>query len=287
MLIIQNSLTKIANNLRKRFKLLIHGGYLKSNKFLHLFFLLLISSIGFFGCSEDNNPTNGDGGPDPITEDPFPMQIGRQLTYNGFLRDKSTDQDITSYTAYMASWTVISNSAPVPNVGGTSNLVMDSTLAPTGMANPPVAWVTTPFFIRRDPPTGNANFSFLQNLGPFYRRFGITPTDTLVWINLAQLDKGAGVEYTAFDSSWTTSVGEVRLEIVGKLQADVSVNVNGTDYNTYYLTTIRKVYAGGTVIQEAPTASLWLAPNIGPVKMIINADGENFGHTRNLVSKNF
>lgn len=254
-----------------------------------LFRLILVNVFTLFlifflpGCDEDSTSPEET---QPINDDLFPMIIGRQITYNGFLRDATTDENITAFTQYMATWSVVSNDTATP-AGGTSNLIMDSTLAPTGLANPPVAWVQTPFFIRRSPPTGTANFSFLQNLGPFYRRFNIQLTDTLRWIDLAQLDKGVNNEFTAFDSTWATASGNIQLLIVGNFEPNISISVNGQDFTTYLLTTRRRIFADGVLITEAPTASLWLAEDIGPVKMIINADGENFGHYRELLNKNF
>ena len=253
---------------------------------LHLFLIpvILFSFIFIFSsCDED---TTSPEEIVPITDDLFPMIVGRQITYNGFLRNATTDSNITSFPQYIAKWTVVSNDTLTP-VGGTSNLVWDSTLVPTGISNPPVIWVETPFFIRRDPPTGTANFSFLQNIAPFYRRFNIQLSDTLRWIHLAQLDKGVNNEFTAFDSTWAASSGNVRLLIVGKFEGNVSLTVNGQSFTTYLLTTRRRIYVDGQLLTEAATASIWLAKDIGPVKMIINADGENPGHYREMLSKNF
>lgn len=252
---------------------------------LILLFFITALAVNFLGCKDK---TTDPETVTPITEDLFPIIEGRQIVFNGFLRDATTDTNITAFAHYSAKWTVVSNSVPVPPPNsGTSNLVLDSTLVPTGQPNPPVVWVETPFLIRRVPPTGTANFSFLQNIAPFYRKFGISNTDTLRWINLAQLDKGLNNEFTAFDSSWTTSTGNVRLLIVGRFPGKENITVNGNAFNTYKLETHRRVYVDGVKVQESATASLWLVPDIGPVKMIINADGENPGHYREFVSKNF
>jgi hypothetical protein len=81
------------------------------------------------------------------------------------------------------------------------------------------------------------------------------------------------------------------LEIVGKWEGRESLTLAGTTFNTYKLTTRRNVYLGGSPTPApgsgALTASIWLASAIGPVKMILNADGESYGHFREFLSKNF
>jgi len=229
----------------------------------------------------------------PITDDLYPLIVGRQITYSGFLRDPATDTNITATGAfYMTKWLVVDTNAAVP-IGGTSNLLLDSTHVSPGV------WVRTPIFIRRTPPTGSANFSFLQNIGPFYRRFYVERGDSIRWILIAKLDAGMNNEWTAFDSTWTTSPNAlppippntpVRLQIVGKFEGRETLTLGGQTFNdTYKLTTRRKIYLGGssTPSVDAPTATIWLAPNIGPVKMILNADGESYGHFREYTSRNF
>lgn len=192
----------------------------------------------------------------------------------------------------MTKWLVADTNAPVPT-GGTSNLLLDSTRVS------PTTWALTPIFIRRTPPTGSANFSFLQNIGPFYRRFYIERGDSIRWILIAKLDAGMNSEWTAFDSTWTTSPNAqppippntpVRLQIVGRFDGRETLTMGGQTFtDTYRLTTRRRIYLGGspTPSVDAPTATIWLAPNIGPVKKILNADGESYGHFREYASRNF
>lgn len=252
-----------------------------------IFSFLLVASLIFTnsGCKETTTEPEG---PDPITEDLFPLTVGRKITYSGMLRHAVADTNITATAAvYETRWTVASNTAPVP-IGGTSNQVLDSTRVPTGLPTPPTVWRVTPLFIARTPATGTANFSFLQNIGPLYRRFGIARADSLRWFLLADLSKGVGNEWTAFDSSWTAAAGVVRLEVRAQFKVKESIAVGGQTFTTYRLETVRNVTLGGTaVITRGATATLWLAPNVGPVKMILNADGESPGHFREFKSKSW
>lgn len=251
--------------------------------FLFFSALILLTSPG---CSKDD--TTSPPQITPITEDLFPLTPGRQITYSGFLRAIGSDTNITAFAAYQSKWTIINNSTPTP-VGGTANLVLDSTFVPSGVASPPAVWVTNSLLIQRSPSTGSSNFAFMQNIAPFYRAFGITATDTLRFINLAQLDKGENNTFTAFDSTWTTGTGDVRLQIVGTFEGRESLSLAGETFNTYRLVTKRQIYLGGSTNPNviATTATLWLAPGIGPVKMILNADSENYGHFREYTGKNF
>ncbi|MFO7446011.1 MAG: hypothetical protein R6W90_06565 [Ignavibacteriaceae bacterium] len=257
---------------------MFHDFPLAIRKIIHLklivvFFMLAASVIA--GCGDDN-PSEPEV--QAINEDLFPLVIGRQLVYNGYLRDPGTDQNNTSFTAYQAKWTVASNAIPSPT-GGTANLILDSTFAPVG-------WVATPIIIKRNSPTGNGDMSVLQSIGSLYRTIGISSADSLKWMDL-RFDKGFDTDFTAFDTTLTLQQGTVRLHCVSRLKPNVSVTVNGQTYNTYELSTKAAAYVNGNLYEEKPFATFWFAPNIGPVKMIINAKGDTPGHYRELVSKNF
>lgn len=253
-----------------------------------LFTLLWISA-----CSDDDTTTPPTD--NSIKEDLFPLVVGHQITYSGYLRDKTTDTNIIATGAvYETKWTIASNAILSP-LGNTANLIYDSTRVPTGIPVPPVITVASPLFVDRNPPTGNANFSFLQTVGTFFRKFGIQRLDSLRWILIAKLDAGIGTEWSAFDSTWITPPTAlppntpVRLQIVGKFEAKEDLTLAGQTFSTYRLQTTRKIYLGGSTTPSAtsPTATIWLAPNVGPVKIILNADGENVGHYREFKSKNF
>jgi hypothetical protein len=244
---------------------------------------LILSSSGCKESTTESGPTV-----QPITEDLFPLIVGRKLTFSGFLRDRVTDINIDATGAvYEARMTVAALSVPTPF--GTAHVVSDSQRVPTGIATPPTIWVLSTFYVQRPSPTGSGNFSFLTNIGRFYRTFGLVRADSLRWIMLVKQDAGVGAEWTAFDSSWTAPTGLVRLQVVGKIDAKAPITLNGQTYNAYKATATRKVYLGGastpSVVGE--TASIWLAPDLGIVKFIFNADGESNGFYRELKSKNF
>ncbi len=245
-----------------------------------------ISVFCLVGCKKSDNtvtPVASLG----ITVDLFPLTVGHKITYTGYLRSIGTDTNITLTGAvYATSWTVLSNSQATP-IGGTSTLIYDSTTVPTGIANPPVTIVATPLFVQRASATGSGNFSFLQNIGLFYRTFGLVRADSLRWILIGKLDAGVGSEWTAFDSTWTTGLGQTELKIVGLFVDQEAITVGGQSFDTYKLTLTQKVLVGGSVTATAPLATFWLAAGIGPVKMILNASTEANGHYREFKSKNF
>ncbi len=250
-----------------------------------LIIAVLIASIP--GCKKEETITETVS--QGIQVDLFPLVVGHSISYSGFLRDRTTDTDISaSGQTYSATWFVASNSAPVPT-GGTSSLVYDTTKVNLGTG---LITSVNPLFISRSPATGTANFSFLTNIGRFYRTFGIQRADSLRWILIANLQAGVGTEWSGFDSTWTAQIqpgvtGPVRLQIVGKFEGTETLTLAGQAFSTYKLTAKRRVYLSGVLALEAPTATFWLATNIGPVKMIINADGESYGHSRDFKSKNF
>ena len=256
-------------------------------KTMTLLLALTFAVMAFFvaGCkkSSSNAVTPSTG----ITDDLFPLTLGHQITYTGYLRAILVDTNITATgPAYATSWTVLSNSQATP-LGGTSSLIMDSTRVPTGIANPATITIPTPLFVQRATPTGSANFSFLQNIGLFYRTFGIARPDSLRWILIGKLDAGVGVSWAAFDSSWTIGTAAYELKIVGLFVDQESITVGGQTFSTYKLTLTQNVLAGGATIASSPLATFWLAKGIGPVKMILNATSEANGHYREFHSKNF
>lgn len=241
------------------------------------------------GCKKSSSPT-GPSGNAAITVDLFPLTVGHTITYSGYLRDAATDTNITATGAvYYTTWFVAAPSGIPTPIGGTSGVVYDTTQVPTGIVSPPTAKVITPLFIRRSAATGDSNIAFLQNIGRFYRTVGIALHDTLRWINLAQFNVGLGTEFTAFDSTWTgvPLLGTVELKIVGEFVDTENLTVGGQSFSVYKLTTVRRVYLGGSKQPDLATATFWLAAGIGPVKMIINADGESAGHYREFRSRNF
>lgn len=260
----------------------------------------LDSGLIVIRVSDNSSPVQRDSvlisaffaGPVLITEDVFPLVVGHSIRYSGFLRDQAADTNITSTgLLYQASWTVTANSVSTPF--GPAHIVRDSTFVPTGIPSPPGVWVASDFSFQRPSPTGTENFRLLYNFGRFYRTFSIQRPDSMRWILAAKLDAGIGISWTAFDSTWTASVGgtltPVRLEIVGVFEGQETLLLSSQTFNAYKLTLSQRIYLGGsaTPIFADSIASVWLAPNVGPVKMILHSDGENYGHYREFVSKNF
>ena len=229
----------------------------------------------------------------PITEDVFPLTVGRKITYSGTLRQDTTDVEMTLPPGvYIAKWTILTNAQPDPFGGAAATVINDSTQVPTGVATPPTIWRVSSLLIRRASPTGTSNIEFMNDIALFYRTFGIALTrDTLRWMTIAKLDAGVGNEFTAFDQTFTGATGPVRLLVWGKFSAKAPLTVGGTTFNPYKLELGRRIYLGTSTepATQGPTATFWLEPNVGPVKMILNAGAAKgyFGHTRNFSAKNF
>lgn len=240
---------------------------------------LLILSAG--GCKNDTGPTTTVI--TPITDDLFPLVTGRRFEYTGYLVYQNTvDSAVaSSIGAYAGVWTVL------PGPPGTW-LVRDSTTVG--------ATTTVRFFqIKKDTSTGD--FSFRQTLGPFFRAINATYTDTAVWIALARPSMGVGTAWTAFDTTVTGNIpgvgsASIHLEIFGKIEGQFAVTDSSASHqvypHTYRIRTWRRITAGAFVIQDdATTAKLWLAVDVGPVQVNISGDTENYGFFRVLKSRNF
>ena len=250
------------------------------------FLVVLATSLYLSGCQEKS--TEPIIAPEPIQEDLFQLIVGRKLTFSGYLRDKITDANIESTGAiYEARMTVTGVNIQTPY--GTGHVLSDSQRVPSGLANPPSVWLVDQLYLQRSAPTGTDNISLLTNIGRFFRTFGIQRSDSLRWILLAKLDAGVGVDWVGLDDSWSTTSGQLRLQIVARFDAKAPVTVGGQTFSAYRVTVIRKIYLGGssTPLLSAETSSVWLAPGIGIVKFILNSDGETSGFYRELKSKNF
>ncbi len=244
-------------------------------------------SLSTTGCKKEE--TTEPETVQPITDDLFPLVVGRKLIFSGYLTDRNGTEIAGTRAVYEARMTVAALDAPLPAPIGTAHVLSDSQLVPTGIPNPPTIWVPSNFYVRRTPPTGTGNFYFLTNIANFYRTFGLQRADSLRWVLLVRQDVGVGVEWTAFDSTWTAATGPVRLQVVGKVEGRESLTLGGQTFNAYKVTAVRKVYLGGatTPSVQSPTAELWLQPNVGIVKFIFYADGTSGGFYREYKSRNF
>ncbi len=247
--------------------------------------LAIAAFLAMSGCSKNETVTSPPP-VSPITDDLFPLVAGHQFVYTGFAVDTNSVQTPVAGTQghYSASWTLLPN--PL-DPSGTTWLVVDSTTVFT---------TTTVHFlvIRKDTSTGD--FDFLQTLGPFFRAIGAPYTDTAIWVHIAKPSVGAGVTWTAFDTSVTAVVPNigsttVTLQIFGQIQSGVTVVDSSSAHNSYtayQVRTWRKITAGGFTIQDdATTAVIWLVKDLGPVQVDIAGDTENFGSYLVLMSKNF
>jgi len=260
---------------------------MKSFKSLSLFAILI--AAGSFallsdGCKKDEGGTTGGGGGNvvPITDDLFPLVAGRSFVYTGYAISTGGSALPDSPVVYSTTW-LLAGPGPFPG----STIIVDSTTLRHPLAG--VIRVGKLLFIRKDTTTGD--FDFLQTLGPFYRAFGISSTDTLRWFTVAKPSAGASGTWTAFDSTFSSPAGDVRLEIKGEMLGTVSVTDSSSSHqawSTYKTRTYRNIYVSGNpVVTNSTTSQLWLAVDVGPVQVHIAQDTENLGHFRVMTSKSF
>ncbi|OGU77446.1 MAG: hypothetical protein A2V93_09680 [Ignavibacteria bacterium RBG_16_34_14] len=249
-------------------------------------FILLLMSFMFVDCKDE---TTSPEEIQPILDDLFPLVSGRVITYGeGTLLLNDTQTPIAgTEIGFKSTWEVGLNVPPNPVI------IYDTT-------NIPAVGLTVPreFYIKKDTSTGN--FDFLTNLGFLFRSQKIYNTpgdstsgiegDSLVWIGLSKSTMGVGREWIAYTKNYTSAtLGPIRFEIIGKFETKETFTIAGTNYETYKLTATRKIYLGSstTAISIGTTAILWLAPNVGPVKIILIGDAENHGKSQTMTSKNF
>ena len=223
-----------------------------------------------------------------VLGDLFPLTVGHKITFDGYMRDKTTNTNVDSTSAfYEARMTVVSNSTPTP-VGGTSHLISDSS-----KVHPAPVWVASGFYVRRATTT-SGDFEFLTNIGLFLRTFGVThggaASDTLKWVLLVKEGQFVlGEPWEAYDSTFAGASGAVRLRVEGQFTAREQLSLGGQTFNTYKLIATRKIYLGGseTASVSQQTAALWLEPGLGIVRFIFDSDGETPGFDRNYLTRNW
>jgi len=260
-------------------------------RLLFIPFFLLSISFSFLSCDEDSTSLDVQA----ILDDLFPLVTGRTIIYGeGTLLRNDTQEPISgTENGFTSQWEVGSN-ITLPYLPYTNPVViLDITSVPAaGISNSP-----RQFFIHKD--TTNGNFDFLTNLGYLFRSQKIynTPgdstsgieSDSLIWIGLSKSTEGVGKEWVAYTANYTSAtLGVIKFEIVGMFERE-TLTLSGTNYDTYKLTATRKIYLGNstTAVSIGTTAILWLAPNIGPVKIILIGDGESHGKSQTMTSRNF
>ncbi len=261
--------------------------------FSFLLAILMATSALFVGCTKSESPTNGGTQPDPVPANIFPLIAGHVLMYNsGALLYLDTDSVIAgSSTGYASTWIVAGKVAPGPPPFTQPTVILDTTI---------VFGMTVPRTFMAHHDTSKNEFHFLTNLGYFFRSQKIYNTpgdsasgvraDSLRWILLAKPSAGVGVEWVAFNETFTSdAVGQIRLEIKGAFEAKENMTAAGTNYETYRLVATRRVYLGTSTISIStnPTAKLWFAENVGPVKIELRGDAESNGKVQTLTGKNF
>jgi hypothetical protein len=236
--------------------------------FISLFTVLALSA---FGCKKASNPVESTT--IPITTDVFPLTVGHKITYTGYLRQVGTDSDVTTQT-YTSSWTVVSNDTATP-LGGTSNLVIDSITSPAPSASL--------LYIQRTPPTGDANFTFMQTIT-------LPQGDSLVWMLIGNIGYGVASFWSAFDDTVNNADSSFDLKFVGEFADQESLTVAGQTFYAYRTTFTQIIIRDGVVQGNGigtPVATYWFAPGVGPVKMIIDATETKSGYDWEFKGKNF
>ena len=261
--------------------------------------LLLVAAVAFSmtvfftSCEKKSDATSPSTA---ITDDIFPVVAGRKITFTGFLRAPgAADTNITATGSfYQSRWTIGTyngaTAPPVVSTGGTCTQIVDSVKV-SPLPSPNGTFVVGALLLQKAVAQGAADFSFMTSIASFYRAVGLTTRiDSLRWIKLTDLASGIGVEFTCYDSTYNIpGPTTARLQIVGKFDGTETLTLAGSTFSTYKLTITRRVYLGGsaTAASIGQTAQLWVAANIGPVKMILGSDDRNYGHYREFSSKNF
>jgi hypothetical protein len=257
----------------------------------YFFILMMLGVLSLFlilGCDEDETPVEDDT-PDPVPANIFPLTTGHVIVYNeGTLLNLDTDVPIAgTEVGYQSKWIIAGQVAPGPAPYTMPTVILDTT---TVLGNT----VGRPFLAHLE--TTPNDYYFLTNLGYFFRSQQILDSnsavrsDSLRWILLANPSSGVGVEWVAFNETFTSAVaGQLRLEIKAEFEGTETINAGGTNYTTYRLVATRRVYLGSstTSISTAVTAKLWMAENIGPIQIELRGDAESNGKRQKMTAKNF
>lgn len=263
------------------------------------FLFVAVVVAGITGCKDDGTTESPGTTVVPITGDLFPLVPGHKFTYTGYATSTSTTGGVPlpdSGNVYRTVWTV-GPTVPSP-LGGTAVALIDS----TRLYVPGIGVITSmrTLMVKRD--SANGDFYFMQTIGPFKRAFdipvGTAAADTLIFIPIVRPAMGAGgtgVSWTAYDQTFTSSPStgsqQIRLEIIGRIEAQEVVTdsaASPAQHTVYRARTARRITVSGTVVQnDAETARLWLETGVGPIQIRIVEDPENFGHWRFFTGRNF
>ena len=250
--------------------------------------LILLVGMGVLlisGCNKDeDNTVTPPATIPPITANLFPTIAGHQFVYVGYgiMTNGAAIPDPNH--VYKTVWTIgPTGSTPV----GIATTIVDTT---TLQGSTGTVGKKSYLFVKKDSATGDVQF--MQTLGPFFRAFGISRTDTLRWIMVSKQSVGLGGTWTALDSTYAGPGGaSIRLQILGKMEDTTVITDSAAtpvQHHVYRTRTYRNIFVNGaTTVSNASTSEIWLEPNVGPVQIHIYQDTENIGHFRVLRSKSF
>jgi hypothetical protein len=213
--------------------------------------------------------------------------LGNRINYSGYVTAGATDTtwNLVS-TGVSGSLTVIPTAAiPAAAALGAQYVVADTAKIPALGAT-----VVQYLFVTKDATTHD--LQVIQNIGSFYRAFGVSRADSLRWFQFVRPSYGLNNTWTAFDTSMTLSISPgvtstVELLVQGKIVKTETITAGGTDYNCYRVEITQNVIVGSTAPQVTTAYVLDLAVGIGPVVLKVPATASTTGLYRIMTSKSF
>ncbi|OGU67114.1 MAG: hypothetical protein A3C56_00075 [Ignavibacteria bacterium RIFCSPHIGHO2_02_FULL_56_12] len=227
-----------------------------------------------------------------IPEDLFPLTAGHVLRYSGYLiryPDTKVESSEPGYQADVTVGPVVAINTVYPNpptdVTGTGTIVTDSTDVPGGG----IGGLRMTHFFDYDPAT--ARHRMLMNVGYFFRAFGINRSDSLQYMVLTDPRQGFQQSYTCLANTYAALVGgdliDVELRYTGKWVSVDTIQTPVGNFKTWELEVVQTVSVGTTPVVVNVVLHFWFAQGVGPVKMIMSGNVEQYGHARVLTAKNF
>jgi len=167
----------------------------------------------------------------------------------------------------------------------TGIIVADSTDVPGGG----IGTITMTHFFDRDPST--ARIRMLMNLGYFYRIFAINRSDSLQYILLMDPRQGLRNSYICFTESYVGTIAGssaiIGMTYTGQWVGTETIQTAVGSFSTWLLEVRQTVTISSTPVAAFIVMRIWFAQGIGPVKMELSGNAEQYGHVRVLASKNF